>query len=425
MCDSVLATARQTRGGRPIFGKNSDRPADEAQPLVSVPAATHTAGTTVRCQYIEIEQAPRTHAFVGSRPAWLWGVEHGVNEHGVAVGNHTVYTKDPVADVGLLGMDLVRLALERATSAREAVDVIAELIEKHGQGGSGFAEITWPYHNSFLAADADDAYLLEASAKHWALKRLGGGGNASNHVSIGNDWDALSADCIEHARSEGWSSGDGARFDFAAAYRDAATIPPVVSSGRHRANCEALARANLDVPALKRMLRDHYEGGDVHVPGRMPDDERFFSVCMHSGAVGVTAASMVVELAPPPGRPLLAWVTFCNPCIAPYLPVFPEAALPEDFTRGGREAASGGAWWRFKRLLGAVESDFGRHGRRVRDAWKGFERELEAETDRCLTEAAGHDGPARRAILTRFMADVWTETSLRLDALLRETEAVR
>jgi dipeptidase len=318
----------------------------------------------------------------------------------------------------------VRLALERARTAREACGVIAKLIEEHGQGGSGFADLTWPYHNSFLAADAEDAYVLEASARHWALKRLSEGGSASNHVTIGSDWDVLSADCVEHALGEGWWSDGSDRFDFAAAYRDATTIPPVVSSGRHRTTCGALAISSgaLEIASFKRVLRDHYDSGDVHVPGRMPDDERFFSVCMHSGAVGVTAASMIVELAPPAPLPLVCWVSFCNPCIAPYLPVFPEAPLPDDFTRGGREPASGGAWWRFKRLLIAVEADFPRHGRRVREAWDGFEREMEAETERRLDEAGRESGAARRTTLERFMADAWAEASLRLDALVREIE---
>lgn len=419
-CDSLVATAGLTSRRRAIFAKNSDRPPDEAQPLISVPAADHPRGAKLRCQYIEIEQVPRTHAFLGSRPYWLWGCEHGLNEHGVAVGNHTIYTRDPVAETGLQGMDLVRLALERATTAREAVDVMTALIERHGQGGSGFADLIWPYHNSFIAADAREAWLLEASAKNWASKRLDPGGSASNHVTIGTDWNALSSGCVEHAVANGWWPAAGSRLDFAAAYRDQSVIPPVVSSGRYRRTCDLLAHPPrlLDVRAFKRMMRDHYESGDVHTPGHMPDDERFFSVCMHSGAVGVTAASMVVELAPPSGSPFVAWVTFCNPCIAPYLPVFPEAALPEDFMRGGRESESGSAWWRFKGLLTAVEADFPRHARRVRDAWTGYESELESETDRVLAAAAGKAPTERRAALERFMADVWRETGARLDALI-------
>mgnify|MGYP003411426687 FL=1 len=99
-CDSVVALPPRTRGSRPIFAKNSDRPPDEAQPLIQVAAVDHRPGSKLRCQYIEIDQVSRTHAFLGSRPHWLWGCEHGVNEHGVAIGNHTIYTKDPLGETG-------------------------------------------------------------------------------------------------------------------------------------------------------------------------------------------------------------------------------------------------------------------------------------------------------------------------------------
>lgn len=422
-CDSIVGLPPLTRGRRPIFAKNSDRPPEEAQPLLQVAAADHAPGATLRCQYIEIDQVRRTHAFLGSRPYWLWGCEHGVNEHGVAIGNHTIYTKDALGETGLQGMDLVRLGLERGASAREAAAVITTLIETHGQGGSGFADLLWPYNNSFVLADAREAWLLETSARHWALKRLRQGGSASNHTAIGSDWDELSRDCMAHAIESGWWSDRGQRFDFAAAYRDESVVPAVVSAGRYRTTCGALAEAGgkLDIAAFKRVMRDHYEAGDVHAPGRMPDDERFFSVCMHAGPVGVTAASMIVELgASPGGAPQPVWVSFCNPCVSPYLPVFPEAVIPAAYAAGGRTADDESAWWRFKRLLTAVEQDFPRHARRVRDAWRSYEQELEARTEAVVADAAAKSGAARTAMLAVFMRDVWLDAARRLDALTAE-----
>jgi dipeptidase len=240
-------------------------------------------------------------------------------------------------------------------------------------------------------------------------------------VTSGSDYSELSRGCAEHAAANGWWAPADGPFDFAAAYRDQSVIPPVVSSGRYRTTCAALARSgpSLDLGAVERLMRDHYGSGDVHAPGFAPDDERFFSICMHSGAVGMTAASMVVELGPTASAPRVAWITFCNPCVAPYLPVFVEAPVPAEYERGGRSEEGGGAWWRFKKLLAAVESDFSRHARRVRDSWNGFERELEGETAKTVAGVAGKSTVERRAALERFMADVWEETARRLDALLR------
>lgn len=63
----------------------------------------------LQCTYIEVEQVPKTHAVILSRPSWLWGAEMGANEHGVCIGNEAVWTKEPVGEgEALLGMDLLR-----------------------------------------------------------------------------------------------------------------------------------------------------------------------------------------------------------------------------------------------------------------------------------------------------------------------------
>jgi dipeptidase len=419
-CDSVVALGAVTATRTTIFAKNSDRiPDDECQPLRQLPAADHPASSRVRCQYIEIDQARHTHAALLSSPYWLWGAEHGVNEHGVAIGNHTIFTKDPVADVGLLGMDLVRLGLERGASALEAAETIIALIERHGQGGSGFVDKHWPYHNSFLIADPKGGWLLEASAKNWALARVTGAAAASNHASIGREWERLSAGCVAHAASQGWcdASLGTDRFDFAAAYRDLSLIPAVVSSGRHRVTCEALrgGAGRLDVRALKRLMRDHFENGEVYRTGRQPDDERFFSVCRHDAA-GVTTASMVAELREPERGPQVCWVAFCNPCTGPYLPVLPAGRIPVALTTGGASASQDSAWWRFKTLLGAIASDPESYGR-ARSYWAGFETEVEQETERFVAGCGACDRLELRSRATEFMDAVWKRTVERIDSL--------
>ena len=66
----------------------------------------------------------------------MFGGEMGANEHGVVIGNEAVQTIEPlhVGEGRLLGMDILRLALERSTSALEAANTIAQLIENYGQG---------------------------------------------------------------------------------------------------------------------------------------------------------------------------------------------------------------------------------------------------------------------------------------------------
>ena len=126
MCDTLVSL---TDDGV-LFAKNSDRDPNEAQVLRWHPASDHEPGTEVACTWISIPQVTRTHAVLLSQPWWMWGAEIGTNEHGVVIGNEAVFTRELALGRrepdALLGMDLLRLALERAATATDAVAVIVE-----------------------------------------------------------------------------------------------------------------------------------------------------------------------------------------------------------------------------------------------------------------------------------------------------------
>ena len=147
MCDTLCAVGSE----RTLFAKNSDRPVAEVQLVESF--ASRRGGGRLRTQYIEIDDAG-AFALLGCRPEWLWGLETGVNEHRVAIGNEKVFTVDDPYKVepALLGMDLVRLGLERGRTADEALDVMTDLLARHGQGGVGDRTHDEPYFSSFLVA---------------------------------------------------------------------------------------------------------------------------------------------------------------------------------------------------------------------------------------------------------------------------------
>ena len=112
MCDSLCIV----RPVGTLFAKNSDRPVGEAQVVEWHPSRPSSG--SVRTQYLELDDAGAC-AVVGSRPTWLWGFEHGVNEHRVAIGNERVWTRDDplTGPPALIGMDLVRLASDPLAGA--------------------------------------------------------------------------------------------------------------------------------------------------------------------------------------------------------------------------------------------------------------------------------------------------------------------
>jgi len=189
MCDTIVALGNSTTNGDVLFAKNSDREPNEAHEVVIIPAANHAAGETVKCTYVEIPQVEHTYRVLLAKPFWIWGAEMGSNEFGVTIGNEAVFTRTAYGkEPGLIGMDFLRLALERARSAEQAMKVIIDLLESFGQGGNcGFVHKLY-YHNSFLICDTEEAWVLETSGSEWAAEQVTDVRSISNAITIGKHW---------------------------------------------------------------------------------------------------------------------------------------------------------------------------------------------------------------------------------------------
>ena len=133
MCDTIVATQKATADGSVILAKNSDREANEAQLLKYIAKRSWGNDTTVQCTYTSIPQVKETNEIFISKPFWMWGCEMGANAHGLAIGNEAVFTKEPYEKTGLLGMDLIRLSLERCKNAYDALMLTTEFIEKYAK----------------------------------------------------------------------------------------------------------------------------------------------------------------------------------------------------------------------------------------------------------------------------------------------------
>ncbi len=421
MCDSVVAAGVETAAGLTLFGKNSGRRAGECQRFIQFVEASHPPQASTQCTHIAIPQVPETYRVMGHSPWWVWGFEHGVNEYAVAIGSHSVFSNEPIErSPGLIGVDLVRLGLERGRSAREALEVIASLIERHGQGGAAFEPNGSGHHNAFLLADPTESWLLETSNRHWAARRARLDG-VSNHHSIGSDWEIGSRDLTAYARHQGWWSNDE-RLDFSAAYRSH-DVPAHDAEGRRRRSLELLnAGSNHhDVATLQRLLRDHCDGVSDAQPASTTQGNRQFALCAHSEPDHWTTASVVALLPADLRAPWPVWVSFGTPCTGVFLPIYLHGVIPSALARGAEQSQGDSAWWIFKKLQEAVMEDIDRNTPVLRAAWAEFEDLLEGArltVEGLAREASASGRPDSAAeLVTDFMERTAAEALERAETL--------
>ena len=328
MCDTLVVV----RQDKILFAKNSDREANEAQVLDWQPKRSYPTGGQLRCTHISIEQAAETHAVLLSRPFWMWGAEIGTNEHGVTIGNEAVFTRQPYAKTGLTGMDLVRLALERAATAKAAVEVITGLLERYGQGGGcGFEHRSFTYHNSFLIADPRNAFVLETAAHEVAFERIEDGVRSiSNGLTIP---------------------------DFAAKHGERLKTRVACAAAR-RSRTEQSGEGASSVADLFGVLRDH--GPDRGDPKYAWLNGGMAAPCMHAGglvASSQTTASWVADLGDNNAQ---HWVTgTAAPCISLFKPVRCDKPIELGPTPASH-ADDSSLWWRHERLHRRVVCDWER-----------------------------------------------------------------
>jgi dipeptidase len=357
-CDTWVALPNATKDGSIILAKNSDRPPMEAQPLVHMPHRKHEAGETVQCTYIRIPQVAETYEHIGSKIWWAFGYEHGMNEHGVAIGNEAVWSKEPYQwNDGLLGMDLLRLGLERGRTAYEAMHAIIALLEKYGQSGDAERPGEWGkanYHNSFLICDPKEAWVLETAGRYWVAKRITSGVySISNIYSIETEWDEAHPRLVEHAIEKGWTKSRKT-FNFARDYGDywekgSKNAGDMQIRRNTTLSCLKKDASQITPASMMKINRSHLEG-TVAEP-RWGASETFWATpCMHDSIRSGyhSAASMIAHLRA--GMPALLrqvyWAGFSNPCSSVFKPFYLNGpAVPVNLAKGTSTYSGDAPWW--------------------------------------------------------------------------------
>lgn len=166
----------------------------------------------------EIPQVAETYNVVGN-----------MNEHQLAIGESTWGGREELADTtGQSVMDygsLIYVALERAKNAREAIDVMTDLVEKYGYASEG---------ESFTIADKNEVWVMEMIGKGaekgavWIAVRIPDNaisGHANEprirKVDLKDKENVrYSKDMIKFARKRGYFTGKDQDFSFADAFAE-------------------------------------------------------------------------------------------------------------------------------------------------------------------------------------------------------------
>ena len=345
MCDTIIATGLVTRDGKSVFAKNSDRHPNEAQMLRYLPARQYAAGSDLACTYISVPQVPETYAALISQPFWMWGAEMGINEHGLVIGNEAIFSKVPAQKKpALLGMDLLRIALERAKTPRQAIHVITQLLEEFGQGGNNKFESHGKlyYHNSYLIADREDAWVLETIGREWIARKISDFHNISNCLTIQHEWDLASANFSEET------------FNFKETHTD--FLYTTGSQGnRRQARVESLVEARYGEVSLYDMLDilRHHQGDTPKSNYTQMD------ICMHAGhglfRQDQSVASFIAYL---DKTPLVLATGTSAPCTGIFKPLWVDAPLATHEPGTTAEYDARSLFWLHERLHRAVLQNY-------------------------------------------------------------------
>lgn len=218
-CTSLIAAKGATADGSVMITYAADSHSLYGE-LYNQPAADHQPGETRKIvdwdsgRYLgEIPEVAHTYATIGN-----------MNEHGLTIAESTWGGRTELEGSGIIDYgSLIYITLQRARTAREAIDVMTGLVRDYGYASEG---------ESFSIADPDEVWIMELIGKGktdkgavWVARRVPDGyiSGHANHSRIHrfplNDPETLySPDVIDFARKQGYYNGPDSDFSFSRAY---------------------------------------------------------------------------------------------------------------------------------------------------------------------------------------------------------------
>ena len=341
-CSCFIVGKDATTTGKVLVGHNEDDSSCVTQ-LHKVPRMTHKEGDV-----ITFDDGPRVIPEVPETYAYCWSEVRGpggatfadgfANEFGViVVTNSCVASKESEDDPQPKGIGdgLRRLIAERAKTAREGVQVAADLLAKYGYRSA----------RAYTIADKDEAWVFMATTgRNYVAQRVGDDQifyvpnwynvrkvDFSDTEHMNFYWsDTLVEYPLKHSWYKPAVEGDYSDFDFSEAYITEGSFGPsnILRSDlawstitgedpeKYRRTFSIKAPKKYSPDDLKALLRMHYTGWEEDLKSDPRMSPHRFGICRDT-----TVESLVVEFNEVTELTCL-WKTTLRPCTNPYVPFY-------------------------------------------------------------------------------------------------------
>jgi len=394
-CFSIVVGKSASATGELLLGHNEDN-GDNVMVQYYVPRMQHKAGEllTFEPECAKIPQVEQTWAYFWSETRASWKASFSdffVNEWGVAVASDNCSPsredKPDLVDGGI-GYGLRVIIAQRATTAKEGVEIAAKLVDQYGYAASG---------RTYVIADKDEAWFMEiVKGKHYVAERVPDDEIAviPNYFTVRSvdlsDTEnfVASSDLITYAIQRGWykpaKQGDYSDFDFALAYQDPKADPTRNDIRSKHAYMAILGHELADprtfsvkpsrkfgIEDIKKILRSCYSGTADDLSNGYMINPKYTGV--RTICASTTMESVIVQFREQPEFTCI-WRATLNPDISPYVPwylgltkipvgyswITPQKGMTTHFNVPVSDLVynSSRAWWAFQSVQDLSDANY-------------------------------------------------------------------
>ena len=366
-CTTILIGKGLTINGAVIHAHNEDMGFAAVGRLWHVAAATHKRDETLAVPYVTIPQPKQTYAYwasgnaqatsgldISSKTKAYDSVLVGMNQWGVTMSCNWMHSKEKEQpEQGIRRYAIRQLILERAKTAREAVQIIGDFIEQNGQADWGGLD--------YNLADTNEAWIVETTTNHWVARKIKDDEIwvVANRFTIGSDFDLSSKDLIDNATKQGWYNPEkDGTFNFRLTYGKTENMHQAYDIDRENRARKLLESKKGIITAqdLFLVLRDRYEGTSKFTKPQAVENWRERSEEKHiprtiSSNLGQSASVAVLRRDMPIEVGAMMWYAMVSSQFSGYFPIYAgSTTIPKEIHNINSDNNTESAWWTFKNL---------------------------------------------------------------------------